>query len=107
MINDLPCGLLFDRAIIMETSTLSSKGQLVIPKAIRDDAKVSAGSQFEVRYAEGEIRLRAVTATRATALKEVAGCLAKPGRKRLSEAETRAIIKAKLKAKHAKARQCP
>ena len=83
----------------METSTLSSKGQLVIPKSIREDAKVSAGSQFEVRYAEGEIRLRAVPATLATALEEVAGCLAKPGRKRLSESETRAIIKAKLKAR--------
>ena len=83
----------------METSTLSSKGQLVIPKAIREDAKVSAGSQFEVRYAEGEIRLRAMPATRASALEEVAGCLTKPGRKRLSELETRAIIKTNLKAR--------
>ena len=85
--------------MIMETSTLSSKGQLVIPKTIRDDAKVSAGSQFEVRYADGEIRLRAVSATRTTALEEVSGCLAKPGRKRLSDSQTHAIIKAKLKAK--------
>jgi len=83
----------------METTTLSSKGQLVIPKAIRDDAQVSAGSLFEVRYLEGEIRLRALPPVAATALQEVAGCLARPGHKRLSDAQTRTIIKARLKAR--------
>jgi len=79
----------------METTTLSSTGQLVIPKAIREDAQVSAGSLFEVRYVEGEIRLRALPSVPATALEEVAGCLARPGRKRLSNAQTQAIIKAR------------
>ena len=83
----------------METTTLSSKGQLVIPKAIRDDANVSAGSLFEVRYVEGEIRLRALPSVPATALEEVAGCLARPGHKRLNDAQTQAIIKARLKAR--------
>ena len=90
----------------METTTLSSKGQLVIPKAIRDDAQVSAGSVFEVRYLEGEIRLRAVPSASATALEEVAGCLARPGHKRLSDAKTQANIKARLKAR-LKARNTP
>ncbi len=85
----------------METTTLSSKGQLVIPKSIRNDAHVSAGSLFEVRYLEGEIRLRALPAVRASALEDVAGCLARPGRKRLSEVQTHATIKARLKARHA------
>lgn len=81
----------------METNTLSSKGQLVIPKSIRNDAHVSAGSLFEVRYFEGEIRLRALRPVTAIALEEVAGCLARPGRKRLDDAQTEAIIKARLK----------
>ena len=85
----------------METTTLSSKGQLVIPKAVRDDARVSAGSLFEVRYVEGEIRLRAVLSVPATALEDVSGCLARPGHKRLSDAQTQAFIKARLKARQA------
>jgi len=42
----------------METNTLSSKGQWVIPKSIRDDADNSACSLSEVRSGEGAIRLR-------------------------------------------------
>lgn len=84
----------------METVTLSSKGQLVIPKAVRDDAHVVAGSQFEVRYLDGEIRLRPLPAQGTTHLDEVAGCLAKPGRKSLSDAKVQAAIRAKLKTKH-------
>ena len=83
----------------METVTLSSKGQLVIPKPVRDIAQVAVGSQFEVRYVEGEIRLRPLPAQGTTQLKEVAGCLAQPGRKRLSDSVVKARIRAKLKAK--------
>ena len=84
----------------METVTLSSKGQLVIPKAVRDAAHVMAGSQFEVRYLDGEIRLRPLPAQSTSNLDDVAGCLAKPARKRLSDAKVQAAIRAKLKAKH-------
>lgn len=84
----------------METSTLSSKGQLVIPKAVRQSARLAPGDVLSVSYVNGEIRLRPVAPATATSLNEVAGCLAKPGRKRLSEAETRAAIRAKLKARH-------
>ena len=82
----------------MDTVTLSSKGQLVIPKAVREHAQVTAGSQLEVRYVDGEIRLRPVAPLPATTLNQVSGCLAKPGRKRISGAKTQAIIKARLKA---------
>ena len=84
----------------METITLSSKGQLVIPKAIRDNAHIVAGAQFEVRYVEGEIRLRPLPTQGTTQLDEVAGCLAQPGRERLSDAKVQTVIRAKLKAKH-------
>jgi AbrB family looped-hinge helix DNA binding protein len=85
----------------METVSLSSKGQLVIPKAVRDSAKISSGSVLEVRYEDGEIRLRPVAPAVATTLEEVSGCLAKPGRKPRDAAETRAAIKARLKTRNA------
>ena len=85
----------------METVTLSSKGQLVIPKAVRDDAHISAGSRLEVQYVDGEIRLRPLPDETVVSLDAVAGCLFKPGRKRLSDAQTQAAIRAKLKARNA------
>ena len=85
----------------MDTVTLSSKGQLVIPKAVRQRAQVAAGSRFSVHYVDGEIRLRPVARAPASTVEEVAGCLARPARKRLSDAQAQAAIKARLKAQHA------
>jgi AbrB family looped-hinge helix DNA binding protein len=81
----------------METITLSSKGQLVIPKAVRQSAHLAPGDVLSVRYVDGEIRLRPVTVVAPTSLAEVAGCLARPGRKPLGQAQTQAAIKARLK----------
>jgi AbrB family looped-hinge helix DNA binding protein len=83
----------------METITLSSKGQLVIPKAVRQSAQLAPGDVLSVRYVDGEIRLKPVTVVTPTSLAEVAGCLAKPGRRRLSQAQTQAAIRARLEAK--------
>jgi AbrB family looped-hinge helix DNA binding protein len=80
----------------METITLSSKGQLVIPKAVRQSAHLSPGDVLSVRYVDGEIRLKPVAAVVQASLSEVAGCLSRPGRKPLNPAQTRAAIKARL-----------
>lgn len=88
----------------MDTVTLSSKGQLVIPKAVREHLGARAGSVFAVRYADGEIHLKPVEPAPPTTLDEVAGFLARPGRKPLSQAQTRATIQAKLKARNAPAK---
>ena len=85
----------------METVTLSSKGQLVIPKGVRDDAHIAAGSRLEVQYVDGEIRLRPLPDLTTSSLDTVAGCLFKPTRKPLSEAQTQVAIRAKLKARNA------
>jgi AbrB family looped-hinge helix DNA binding protein len=85
----------------METVTLSSKGQFVIPKSIRLDAQLSAGSQLTVSWVDGEIRLRPLVKHTVAELSEVAGCLFKPERQKLSDADTQAAIKRKLKARHA------
>lgn len=83
----------------METITLSSKGQLVIPKAVRQSAHLAPGDVLSVRYVDGEIRLKPVTGVVPTSLAEVAGCLAKPGQRPLGQAQTQAAIKARLKAR--------
>ena len=85
----------------METVTLSSKGQFVIPKSIRLDAQLSAGSQLTVSWVDGEIRLRPLVKHTLAELSEVAGCLFKRERQRRSDADTQAAIKRKLKARHA------
>jgi AbrB family looped-hinge helix DNA binding protein len=83
----------------VETVTLSSKGQLVIPKAVRQSAQLAAGDLLTVCYVDGEIRLKPVAGIMPTSLAEVAGCLAKPGRKPLGHAQTQTAIRARLKAK--------
>ena len=85
----------------METTTLSSKGQLVIPKQVRQQAKVAAGDAFVVRYQDGEIHLRPVARTGGTTVDDVAGCLASALRKPMSDAQAEAAAKARLKAEDA------
>lgn len=88
----------------METVTLSSKGQLVIPKQVRQLANLQAGDAFQVRFLDGEIRLRPVSQNRVSTLDEVAGCLASSVAKNatpLSDDQVHAAIKARLKAEDA------
>ena len=82
----------------MNTATLSSKGQLVIPKQVRDLAHVGSGDAFHVQYVQGEIRLRPIVAAQSSTLDDVAGCLAGLVRKPLSVVQIKASIKARLKA---------
>ncbi|MEW6718175.1 MAG: AbrB/MazE/SpoVT family DNA-binding domain-containing protein [Chloroflexota bacterium] len=42
---------------------LSSKGQLVIPKALREGLKLQPGSEFYIRLSEGKIILEPIEAT--------------------------------------------
>ena len=88
----------------METVTLSSKGQLVIPSHVREKAHLHAGDTFEVRYLDGEIRLKPVQPAQVTTLDEVAGCLAGLTKKTLSDAQIDAAIKARLQAEDAATR---
>ena len=85
----------------MTTVTLSSKGQLVIPKQVRTLANINAGDALQVRYLGGEIRLRPAAQSRITTIDEVAGCLANAAGKRLADADVRAAIKTRLKAEDA------
>ncbi len=83
-----------------ELTTLSSKGQLVIPKALRDSAQWAAGDALEVLLSGGEMRLRRVVALpQAHALDAVAGCLRRPSQPVLTEAQIKARIGQRLKAR--------
>ena len=94
----------------METVTLSSKGQLVIPSHVREKAHLPAGDTFEVRYLDGEIRLKPVQSAEVTTLDEVAGCLAGLAKlitKPLTNAQIDIAIKARLKAEDAATKNRP
>ncbi len=94
----------------MQTVTLSSKGQLVIPKSLRDQVHLNVGDELAVRVIGGEIRLRRLQmqAPSSVGLDAVAGCLAQKGqqkgRKKLSEAQVRQTIAQRLKSRDASSR---
>jgi len=59
----------------MDTTRLSSKGQIVIPKAVRDRHGWREGTEFTVEATRDAIVLRPKRRFPATTLDEVAGCL--------------------------------
>ncbi len=71
----------------METARISSKGQIVIPKAVRDAHGIRTGDRFIVSSIGNELRLKPAEASTPTSLQEVAGMLYQPGRKKLSDTE--------------------
>lgn len=77
----------------MKIVTLSSKGRLVIPKEVRNDAHLRAGARLQVLYLDGEIRLHPLPDLSVSSLDAVAGCLFKPARQPLTEAQTEAAIR--------------
>lgn len=84
----------------MDTITLSSKGQIVIPKHLRQSAHLSVGDELSITYVSGEIRLRPLTSDNNSQLDQVAGCLARPGRLFQSDEEIKQLIKNRLAQKH-------
>ena len=90
----------------METATLSSKGQLVIPRQVRALAHLMAGDEFTVKYVQGEIRLRPLNRANATAIDDVAGCMAKFAHTPMTDQEAEKIAKARLLAQDMATCQC-
>lgn len=76
----------------METVKLSSKGQIVIPKEIRESRHLAAGTEFIVSFLGDEIRLLPVPVFPRTRVEEAAGALAQSGRRKLTEEETESSI---------------
>lgn len=82
----------------METVKLSSKGQIVIPKSIRDEMHLHAGAEFVISMTATGLTLTPNTLFPLTTDEEVCGILAKPGAAKLDEDELKARIKARLRA---------
>jgi len=59
----------------METTRLSSKGQIVLPKNIRASRSWGPGTRFTIEETRDGILLRPASYFPATDLEEVAGCL--------------------------------
>jgi antitoxin PrlF len=78
----------------MTTATLTSKGQITIPKEIRDRLLLHSGDQLDFQLTgQGEVLLKPVTRH----VDEVFGRLSKPGQKTLTPAEMDAAIKQRIK----------
>ena len=79
----------------MALATLTSKGQITIPKVVRDSLQLQAGDQVEFLLSGSkEARLRPITKK----VDEVFGRLCRPGRKAVSVAQMDAGLKRKLRA---------
>ncbi|MGD9787043.1 MAG: AbrB/MazE/SpoVT family DNA-binding domain-containing protein [Sulfuricellaceae bacterium] len=81
----------------METVKLSTKGQIVIPKNIRESHHLSAGTEFSIVFMGDEIRLKPLPVFAETHAEDGMGLLAREGRKQLSEEATDLAIGDMLK----------
>ena len=75
----------------METVKVSSKGQVVIPKSLRDACHIHAGDQFIVSSVAGELHFKPASAMAESTLKSVADMLHRAGVKKLAEKIERRI----------------
>ncbi|HET7054997.1 MAG TPA: AbrB/MazE/SpoVT family DNA-binding domain-containing protein [Thermomicrobiales bacterium] len=63
----------------METTRLSSKGQVIIPKAVREARGWEPGTELVVEEHADGVLLRSRPAFAATRIDDVAGCLKRHG----------------------------
>lgn len=82
----------------METVKLSSKGQIVIPKTIRDDMHLPPGTEFVISMTATGLTLTPKTLFPKVSVKDVRGFLAKRGKTLPDDVDIKARIKARLKA---------
>ena len=73
----------------MPTATLTSKGQVTIPKAVREILRVDAGDQVDFVVTDrGDVLVRGVSLD----VRELRGLLKRPGRRAVSVDEMNAAI---------------
>lgn len=88
----------------METTRLSTKGQIVIPKTVREAKSWNAGMEFTVEETRDGVLLRPARRFPETTLKDVVGSLHRPGMKRKSLAQMDAGISQAVKRRHDRGR---
>lgn len=87
----------------METTRLSTKGQIVLPKSIRLSRAWGAGTEFTVEEAGDGILLRPAARFPDTDLEDVAGCL-RSKRKSKTPTQMRAAIGREVRRRHDRGR---
>ena len=85
----------------MDTTKLSSKGQVILPAAIRAAKQWEAGVEFSVESTSMGVLLRPLKSYPATTLDEVIGCAGYTG-KTHSVADMDKAITDEVKARHAR-----
>jgi AbrB family looped-hinge helix DNA binding protein len=86
----------------METTKLSSKGQVILPKAVRDARHWRAGTEFIVEANGDGVLLRPLKALAPRTLATLAGCLGGPARRTIEDMQS--AIAEELKARHGRGR---
>lgn len=89
----------------METTRLSTKGQVILPKRIRDSRSWGPGVEFVVEETAEGVLLRPRKALRPASVEEVAGCLhyAVKG-KGMTELDTKKAIEQQVRRRHGSGR---
>lgn len=78
----------------MTVATITSKGQVTIPKDIRDCLRLASGEKIDFELTDkGEVLLRPLTRR----VDDLFGRLHQPGRKALSPAQMDAAVEKKLR----------
>jgi len=75
----------------METTRLSTKGQIILPKNVRESRAWGPGTEFTVEERSDGVLLRPAGRFPATDLKQVAGCLRTKRKSRTPEQMRTAI----------------
>jgi AbrB family looped-hinge helix DNA binding protein len=83
------------------TATLSTKGQVILPKAIRERRKWGAGTRLVVEEAPEGVLLKPASPFKPTRHEDVAGMLHYKGRPKTIE-EMDAGIEAEIRRRHAR-----
>jgi AbrB family looped-hinge helix DNA binding protein len=86
----------------MSTTVLSTKGQVILPKAIRDEKNWSPGARLVVESTPEGVLLRPERLFPVTKFEEVRGCLSRKGKKALSLDEIDAALRAAAKRRYAR-----
>ena len=81
----------------IETVKVSSKGQIVIPKALREAGNIQAGTELIISAIADGLMLTPAQRIKPTKVADGLGMLAKPSRKKPSDAEVKRRIGAMLK----------
>jgi AbrB family looped-hinge helix DNA binding protein len=87
----------------MQTTRLSTKGQVVLPKDIRDARAWGPGTEFTIEQTGDAIMLRPAGRFPESDLAEVAGCLGFKGRPR-TPAQMRAAIAKEVRRRRGRGR---